>query len=673
MVRPILALFGLTFLAAGASAYAQPAAQPIAAPAACETSRTTERVLLVIGNTGYPGSDDFEPTAPRKWPKLRNARSDAQAICAAFFRQGFRVIKLEDATRDETRTAIEQFAELARQADTAMFYFAGHGFEYAGTNYLVPVDAPTAAASKQLADSYVNLAAAVRATAQARHAIVFLDACRTRDPVVTVSDADPTGPDGPAGVINLPGSFEGVVFYSTARGKPAFDAAPQGEPNSPFAKAVIDRLQIPDLELSRYFAFVRADVKERTFQERGGPQIPTPYGVFDEEFYFRRAIIQPARLERTPSGSSGGGSSAADRQVQAAPVRTDGPTAEDLICQLSGDCGEPAEVDPATPDSRGFKIARKTSPTGEPPQAAAPARTTAKIGATGGRFSAAQPVRPAATSAAGRFAGFDAGRARSAIAALTPEMMRREDEPQLIGRLLGSASAVDVAELAATGDATAQYLYGSMLYQGIGAAKDMARARTALAAAAESGLPAAQLEYAFFLQNFGDGAADKNEARRLFEASAAQGWAKAQSHLAYVLWSSAPPAQDKKRAIALWRQATAGGHAFALYALGAYGGRVDEARQGLKRLAAAGDIGGSAWLCELEHAVDNAKAGTEACLAAAQDGFPGAMAVLAQIYATGQSGPGSAKEARYWARMAAAKPELDPQHRARLQPLLKDR
>ena len=675
-MRPTLlpSLAGLACLAAIAPAQAQPAAPPLAAPVACDAPRESDRVLLVIGNTGYPGSDDPEADETGQWPRLRNARTDARAICEAFARQGFRVVKLEDATRAATDEAIGQFAELARRADTALFYFAGHGFEYAGTNYLVPVDAPTAASSRQLADRFVNLAAAVRATAQARHAIVFLDACRTRDPVVSVSDANPNGPDGPAGVINLPGSFEGVVFYSTARGKPAFDAAPQGESNSPFAKAVIARLGTPDLELSRYFAFVRSDVKERTIQEQGGPQIPTPYGVFDDEFYFRRAMVRSVLATTAPaatSGAEGGPAVAAEPGVS--PADVDNPTAEELVCQLAGDCAEEAKADPAK-DSRGFKIARKGDAGASAPRPASSSpRVAAKVASPSGAFGAIRPTRPVGMSAAARFAGFDAGRARAALAALTPEMMRREDEPQLIGRLLASASAGDMATLAASGDGTAQYLYGSMLYQGIGVAKDLAAAKAELAAAATSGLPAAQLEYAFFLQNFGGGAADKDEARRLYEAAAGQGWPKAQSHLAYVLWSSPPPAQDKPRAIALWREAAAGGHAFGWYALGTYGGRLDEARRGLRGLSAARDPGADAWLCELEHAVDNARAAMATCLAAAQEGHPGPMAILAQVYATGQFGPSSAKEARYWARLAASKPELDPQHRARLQPLLMER
>ena len=625
----------------------EPVAPPVPLLAPCDAPRASDRVMLVIGNAGYPVDE---------WPALPNAASDAEAICRAFAAQGFRVIKLENAARAEAEAAIASFAELAASADTAIFYFAGHGFEYAGTNFLVPIDAPLRSTRAALPKRYLDLAGALRAVMQARHAMVFLDACRTRDPVVSVTDADPRGPDGPVGAINLPGNFEGVVFYSTARGRPAFDAAPADQKNSPFAEAVIARLETPDLELNRYFAFVRADVKERTVFETGGPQIPTPYGVLAEDYFFRRA-----------------GQSAE-------------PASADVVCQLSGDCDGDADgmVERAS-GSRGFKIARKVEPGATATQSTATTastiprpRTGAVRPATGGGFgglgglSSARPA-PSATPAS-RFAGFDPGLARSALAALTVEQLRREDEPQIIGRLLGKTSAGSVARLAETGDRQAQYLYGSMLYQGIGVAKDVAAARVMLEASAVGGTPAAQLEYGYFLDNFTTQPGDKARALELYEAAAKQDWPKAQSFLAYRLWSAEPRAdgsgQDKDRALALWRAAAAGGHSYAWYALSVYGRQTDEARQGLIALAASGDVSGDAWLCEADYFEGTGRAALDRCLRAAQEGYAGPMAVLAQLYGTGQMGPASAKEARYWARLADARAELAPGYRAALQPLL---
>ena len=604
----------------------------------CDTPRESDRVMLVIGNAGYPADE---------WPALPNAASDAEAICRAFAAQGFRVIKLENAGRAQTETAIRNFAELAAKADTAIFYFAGHGFEYAGANFLVPVDAPLQSSRAALADRYIDLAGALRAVMQARHAIMFLDACRTRDPVVSVSDADPRGPDGPVGTINLPGNFEGVVFYSTARGRPAFDAAPADQKNSPFAEAVIARLATPDLELNRYFAFVRADVKERTTFETGGPQVPTPYGVLADDYFLQRA---------------------------------DKPAKADGLCAPEGKCA--GDVNRAGRD-RASTIARKTSAT--VPATAPKASTTTAMTPRRARTGAVRTADGNATSGGGqdgfaspnassglqsRFAAFDPGLARSALASLTPEQLRREDEPQIIGRLLGKTSAGSVARLAETGDRQAQYLYGSMLYQGIGVAKDLAAARTMLETAAQSATPAAQLEYGYFLDTFGQQPGDKARALELYEAAAKQDWPKAKSFLAFRLWSAESPQQDKPRALALWRTAAAGGHSYAWYALSVYGRQVEEAKAALAALSAAGDVSGDAWSCEADSFEGKGIASLERCLRAAQEGYAEPMAVLAQLYGTGQMGPTSAKEARYWARLANAKAELDPGYRAALQSLL---
>lgn len=632
-------------LASAGDAQAQVATPRAVMPPPCDAPRASDRVMLVIGNAGYPADE---------WPTLPNAASDAEAICQAIAAQGFRVIKLENAGRAATEAAISGFAELAAKADTAIFYFAGHGFEYAGTNFLVPVDAPLQSSRAALANRYIDLAGALRAVMQARHAIMFLDACRTRDPVVSVTDADPRGPDGPVGTINLPGNFEGVVFYSTARGRPAFDAAPADQKNSPFAEAVIARLATPDLELDRYFAFVRADVKERTTFETGGPQIPTPYGVLAENYFLWRASI-PVQPTPTP------------------PVIEQ--TSDELVCQLSGDCGESSSSEAvASMSSRGFKIARKVEPSTTP----TPATTTstdAAPSALGGGLGGFSISRPAQSGApATKFAAFDPGLARTALAALTSEQLRREDEPQIIGRLLGKTSAGNVARLAETGDAQAQYLYGSMLYQGIGVPKNPAAARVMLESAAQSATPAAQLEYGYFLDTFGQQPGDKARALELYEAAAKQDWPKAQSFLAYRLWSAElgtdGSGQDKNRALALWRAAAAGGHSYAWYALSVYGRQVEEARAGLAALSAAGDVSGDAWACEADYFEGSGRASLERCLRAAQEGYAGPMAVLAQIYGTGQMGPASAKEARYWAQLANAKPELAPSYRTALQPLL---
>jgi hypothetical protein len=251
-------------------------------------------VALVVGNRRY---------LDQHWDQLDNARSDSRQVCAAFAASGFRVILLEDASRDDLAAAVALFGDLAAKAETAVFYFAGHGFEYAGDNYLVPSDAPTETSRANLRGLFVNLAEPLAAANRAKHPVAFLDACRSRAAIVRVVDADEKGPDGPPGFIGLPDRFSGVVFYSTARGSVAYDARPfPTGTNSPFASAVVDWLATPGVNLTDYIGFVMEDVKSGT--ER------FPYGVQ------ARSLWPVAGPEPVLSAPRGGGRA---RALPAAP------------------------------------------------------------------------------------------------------------------------------------------------------------------------------------------------------------------------------------------------------------------------------------------------------------------------------------------------------------------
>lgn len=608
-------------------------ALPAAAQAKCDDARDSKRVALVVGNGTY---------LPGQWANLPNARSDAQAVCDGFAGQGFRVIKVENADRDAMGAAIQQFSALAPKADIALFYFAGHGFEYAGVNWLVPVDAPVETARGWLKGQFVDLATVLAAVKQAKNGLVFLDACRTRDPIVRIKDADPDGPDGPAGTINLPGDFEGVVFYSTARGASAFDAAPVNSPNSPFAQAVVDRLAIPDLELMRYFSFVRADVKRRTTEQTGGPQIPITYGFLSNELYFNQ------------------------------PPSTD-QSADAVVCELTGDCAGPSATQATAdkPATRGFSIAVKKGETRQPAPAASAKPIYTSTATAPGATGMAPPPEIIAQPMPGsqvptltrKFAGLDPGKARDALAAIDKHTLATEDEPQVIARVLGQADAGSVAALAQAGDPTAQYLYGAMLYLGIGVDKDLPAARAILEKAAAGGGGAGLLEYGYFLENYGDRPADKALAAEVFEKAAQTGYPKAQAHMAFRLWEGKNAAVDKARATTLWQGAAAQGYPYAWYALGVYAGQMKDASQHLGEYAAKGDRGSDGWLCELAEYRGEAGAAFDHCLKAAQDGIPGSMALLARLYAEGDGVTLSKREALYWAKLALAQPDYTDTYR----------
>jgi len=235
------------------------------------------RVALVIGNSGYAS-----------WTVLNNADDDGGRISRALRgAAGFEVVDAIDADARTLRDKIAEFAEKAAGADVAMVYYSGHGFEFEGANYLVPVDAPQKTTRSLLRFKFVDMQEVLDAAAGAKEfRMLFLDACRTADAVVSIDDND--GQRSAAfvrsvGLVDLPQS---VVFYATAKGKPAWDAAGPGSGNSPFADSVARAIETPGLELSQVFKVVAEKVWTDTAHLKPRQQ-PFQYGSWYKDFYFR--------------------------------------------------------------------------------------------------------------------------------------------------------------------------------------------------------------------------------------------------------------------------------------------------------------------------------------------------------------------------------------------------
>lgn len=267
-------------LACATPAFAQGAAACGSGPVA------GERVALLVGNDRYDN--------PR-WPRLGNPVNDVNRVCEALVRAGFAVRVVRDAPIDTMREAFDRFAVDARGARSVVIYYAGHGFEYAGRNYIVPTDGPASATPSEIDSSFISLEGLViSAVPQGAFGLLFLDACRTAEPVIELSMDDEAG--NRVAPMGLLGIDQGAVLYSTAKGRPALDAAPPGSPNSPFAEAVTRRIGTPGIELSDFFRIVARDVFAVTRAVNMGPQQPFHYGSWFEDFYF----VPPAEIS-TPS------------------------------------------------------------------------------------------------------------------------------------------------------------------------------------------------------------------------------------------------------------------------------------------------------------------------------------------------------------------------------------
>lgn len=257
---------------------------PTRAPDAAER----DRVALVIGNSHY---DEL--------PDLENPYNDAKAVAAALWEAGFETIEVLDADREEMIAAIATFSRRIGDGTDAVFYFAGHGVQSGGGNWLLPVsirieDANRLREAAIDANEIVELMGGNRA----RINVLILDACRNNpfaearsvlaeelsriDPQVFADVDNPqvvTRAVGGLGPLRT-GRAETVVGYATSPGEVALDG--EGR-NSPYTQALVEYLHVPGLEIDPFFRRVRASVRERT----GGQQIPWVASTLESEFYFR--------------------------------------------------------------------------------------------------------------------------------------------------------------------------------------------------------------------------------------------------------------------------------------------------------------------------------------------------------------------------------------------------
>jgi len=251
-------------------------------------AETRDRVALVIGNSRYD-----------HLPSLVNPHNDAKGIAAALWQAGFETIELLDADRQQMIAAIATFAKRIDSDTDAVFFYAGHGVQSRGSNYLLPVDTRLEDAD-DLAARVIDANEIVGWMAQSdgRINVVILDACHDNpfaevrstlaaeiaaiDPALLGKDGDsPVVVRSAAGLAPInAGRAETVVGYSTGPGEVALDG--KGD-NSPYTWALLQHLNTPGLEIDMLFRRVRAEVREAT----DGRQIPWLTSTLESQFYFR--------------------------------------------------------------------------------------------------------------------------------------------------------------------------------------------------------------------------------------------------------------------------------------------------------------------------------------------------------------------------------------------------
>lgn len=208
------------------------------------------RVALVIGNDRYPG-----PMG------LQNARRDAAAIAAELSALGFETTHVEDATRARFIRALETVSSTLTPDDIALFYFAGHGAQIQGENYLVPVDY-TGTTEQGLTLDAISASQVQRWLERARVSILVFDACRNNPYAGQRSSGRGLAP------MEARGS---LVAFATGAGQTANDN-PAGKQGT-FTGALLESLREPGLSLREVFFRVR----QRVYEISRGQQFPAVY------------------------------------------------------------------------------------------------------------------------------------------------------------------------------------------------------------------------------------------------------------------------------------------------------------------------------------------------------------------------------------------------------------
>src|SRR6202158_2255221 len=220
-----------------------------------------KRVALVMGNSAYQNVN-----------RLANPTTDSEAMSAIFKKAGFDVVELKrDLNVSEMRRALRDFSDTVRDADIAIVYFAGHGIEINGNNYLIPIDA-VLERDIDAFDEAIPLDRILTVVEPAKQLrLVILDACRDNPFNKTMKRTIASRAIGRGLAKVEPTSPNTLIAFAAKAGSTAQDGDAR---NSPFTLALARHLTTPGLDVRRAFGFVRDDVLKTT----GNKQEPFVYG-----------------------------------------------------------------------------------------------------------------------------------------------------------------------------------------------------------------------------------------------------------------------------------------------------------------------------------------------------------------------------------------------------------
>jgi TPR repeat protein len=206
-----------------------------------------KKVALVIGNSNY-----------QNVPRLPNPSADASAIVQMFKGAGFEFVDLQIDVGDlEFKRALRRFADAANDSDTAVVFFAGHGIEIRGTNYMIPIDAKLAD-ERDAPDEAISLDRIIEAVDGAKRLrLIIVDACRDNPFSVSMKRQVATR-NASRGLARVePQASDTLIAYAARAGSTAEDG--YGE-HSPLTTALLHNLTVPGLDVRLAFGRIRDEV-----------------------------------------------------------------------------------------------------------------------------------------------------------------------------------------------------------------------------------------------------------------------------------------------------------------------------------------------------------------------------------------------------------------------------
>lgn len=208
---------------------------------------------LVIGNSSYPGS-----------ARLDNPANDANSISQMLRGMGFSVTTVIDTNRQKLVQSMTNFRRTAADADISLLFYAGHGVQIFGTNYILPIDIDQSDPAQATIQG-VSLNSVVENFLPGKTKLVFLDACRD-NPMQRTNDRSIS-----RGLAPISAAEGTLISYATKDGQTAADGA--GSKNSPFTQALLEHLNEP-----QDIAVILRKVREKVMKATGGKQQPWEYG-----------------------------------------------------------------------------------------------------------------------------------------------------------------------------------------------------------------------------------------------------------------------------------------------------------------------------------------------------------------------------------------------------------